>query len=72
MLKILEIWTDYLENGYQIDVTYTDLEHFVDRVPHKNLMNKLKWYTIDNNCINLIGSFLTNRLLILKSGKSSK
>ena len=72
MLKILEIWTDYLENGYQIDVTYTDLEQVVDRVPHTNVMNKLKWYTIDNNCINLIGSFLTNRLLILKSGKSSK
>ena len=62
LLKILDEWTDYLENGSQIDAIYTDLEKAFDKVPHRNLMNKLRWYKIDNNVINWIALFLTNRL----------
>ena len=62
LLKILDKWTDYLENGGQIDAIYTDLEKAFDKVPHRSLLNKLRWYKIDNNVISWIGSFLTNRL----------
>jgi hypothetical protein len=62
LLKIMDKWTDYLENGGQIDAIYTDLEKAFDKVPHRNLLNKLRWYKIDNNVIDWIGSFLTNRL----------
>ena len=58
----MDKWTDYLENGGQIDVIYTDLEKAFDKVPHKSLITKLKWYEIDSNIIKLVESFLTNRL----------
>ena len=77
LLKILDKWTDYLENGGQIDAIYTDLEKAFDKVPHRSLLNKLRWYKIDNNVICWIGSFLkitksSIRRLILELGKSSK
>ena len=58
LLKILDKWTDYLENGGQIEAI--DLEKAFDEVPHRNLMNRLRWYKIDNSIISWIGSSVTS------------
>jgi Reverse transcriptase (RNA-dependent DNA polymerase) len=43
-MKMLDSWTDYLENSGQLDIIYTDLEKAFDEVPHRSLLNKLKLY----------------------------
>jgi len=45
----------------QIDVIYTDLEKAFDEVPHGHLINKLKYYKINQHLIGWINSFLTNK-----------
>jgi Reverse transcriptase (RNA-dependent DNA polymerase) len=57
----MDKWTDYLENGGQIDVIYADLEKAFNKVPHISLINKLKRYKINSNIIKWIESFLTDR-----------
>jgi len=42
LLKVLNEWTEKLENGGRIDVLYTYLEKAFDRVPHRRLLHKLK------------------------------
>ena len=37
LINILDKWTDYLENGGQIDVIYTDLEKAFDKVSHAHI-----------------------------------
>ena len=61
LLKILDEWTDYLEGEGQIDVIYTDFAKAFDKVPHKRLIHKLKAYNINENLIQWIMEFLTNR-----------
>jgi len=43
LLHIMDIWTECLENGGQIDVIYTDLEKAFDKISHKHL-SKLHSY----------------------------
>lgn len=44
LLHIMDIWTECLENGGQIDVIYTDLEKAFDKISHKHLVSKLHSY----------------------------
>lgn len=61
LLKVMDIWTESLESGGQIDVIYTDLEKAFDKVPHKRLISKLYSYKINKEVIKWIESFLVNR-----------
>jgi retron-type reverse transcriptase len=61
LLKVLEDWTDKLENGGRIDVLYTDLEKAFDRVPHRKLLRKLKRYNLHPDIIDWIKAFLIDR-----------
>jgi ribonucleases P/MRP protein subunit RPP40 len=61
LIKILDKWTDYLENGGQVDVIYTDLEKAFDKVSHAHLINKLKYYKFNHQLLEWINSFLTKR-----------
>jgi len=57
----MDIWTECLESGGQIDVIYTDPENAFDKVPHKISISKLCEYKINAEVIKWIESFLINR-----------
>ena len=40
LLKVLDIWTDNLEIGGNINVIYTDFEKAFDKMPHRRLVSK--------------------------------
>jgi len=61
LLKILDKWTERLENGWQTDVIYTDLEKAFDKIPHKRLIIKLFSYGLNKDIISWIEAFLNNR-----------
>jgi hypothetical protein len=61
LLRMLDEWINYLEEGGRVDVAYTDYEKAFDKVPHKRLINKLRAYGIDEKTIVWIESFLCNR-----------
>jgi len=58
---MLDKWTEYLENGGQINAIYTDFEKAFDKVPHKRLLSKLRSYGICDIIIDCIGDFLQAR-----------
>jgi len=49
--KILDKWTELLENGGQIYVIYTDFEKAFDKIPHKRLISKLFSYGLNKDII---------------------
>jgi len=61
LLKILDKWTELLENGGRIDVIYTDVEKAFDKIPHKRLISKLSSYGLNKDIISWIEAFLNNR-----------
>ena len=61
LLDLLDKWTADLESGGQIDVIYTDLEKAFDKVPHEQLLRKLKSYSINSVVLEWVKSFLLNR-----------
>jgi hypothetical protein len=42
LLEFLEHVTNYVDQGYPIDVIYLDFQKAFDKVPHKRLMLKLR------------------------------
>jgi ribonuclease P/MRP protein subunit RPP40 len=61
LLHMLDRWTDFLENGGQMDTIYTDFEKAFDKVSHKRLVQKLNSYGIQPKIINWINNFLVGR-----------
>jgi len=73
LLKMLDEWTEKLENGGHIDVVYTDFEKEFHKVPHKRLINKLALYGIESDTTKWIKAFLCNREQRVKlNGKLSE
>jgi len=72
LLRILDDWTEMLEEGGQIDLIYTDFENekAFDRVPHKRLLSKLYSYNINENIIECIKAYLNNRIQRVKINNS--
>lgn len=72
LLKMLDDWTEQLENGGHIDVVYSDFEKAFDKVPHKRLINKLTSYGLDSDTLEWIKAFLCFRKQRVKlNGKFS-
>jgi len=57
----MDIWTESLESGGQIDVIYSYLEKSFDKVLHTRLISKLYSYKIIAEIIKWIESFFINR-----------
>ena len=63
LLRIVNEWTQCLDDRNPIDVLYLDFQKAFDKVPHLRLISKLQayaWY-IDGNLLAWIHSFLSNR-----------
>lgn len=61
LLKVMEEWTDLLENGNSIDCIYFDLRKAFDKVPHQRLLRKLNSYGIGGKLLKWIETYLTGR-----------
>ena len=61
LLKILEVWTAALEEGFDIDVIFMDFRKAFDKVPHRRLGSKLKSYGIQGPVLRWIENFLNGR-----------
>ena len=59
LLLALEVWTEAIESGCNIDVIYTDFVKAFETVPHQRLLIKL--VSIGIEILRWIMSFLTGR-----------
>jgi endonuclease/exonuclease/phosphatase family metal-dependent hydrolase len=73
LLEFLEFVSDYVDQGYPIDVVYLDFQKAFDKVPHKRLMSKIKALGIIGNIYNWIEDWLKDRVQrVVLLGNSSK
>ena len=61
LLKILNDWTESIENGKFSDCIYLDYQKAFDTVPHQRLLSKMKSYNISSNIIEWTKHYLSNR-----------
>jgi len=61
LLETQDILFDAVENGWCVDILYTDFSKAFDKVPHMRLMLKLKSYGIVWVVLNWIKAYLHNR-----------
>jgi hypothetical protein len=61
LLKVMNEWTEILDNGGIIDSVYMDFMKAFDKVPQKRLIKKMERYGINNKTINWVRNFLTDR-----------
>ena len=60
-LQVLDRWTEILDSGGYVDVIYCDFKKAFGIVPHKRLMNVLKYYSIQDPVLSSIEAFLKDR-----------
>ena len=61
LLRVLDIWTEWLEEGKNFDVMYMDFAKAFDSVPHERLLKKIAAYGISGNLLKWTESFLKGR-----------
>jgi hypothetical protein len=61
LIKVVEKWTEELDNHNSIDTIYLDFHKSFDTVPHRRLIHKLKGYGISGNLLHWIEDFLHDR-----------
>ena len=61
MLRLLEEWSEHLDNNKRVGGIVMDLSKAFDCVPRDLLLAKLAAYDIDDNLILYIHSYLLNR-----------
>ena len=62
LLKIMDEWTECLDQGKPIESVYMDFMKAFDTVPHHRLLEKLRAYGIEGKLRAWIGEFLINRI----------
>ena len=68
LLHVLNIWTDILDQGGEIEAIYCDFMKAFDKVPHKRLIHKINKYGIKGNVLGWIKAFLSNRTQCVNIG----
>ena len=61
LLKVLDSWTEIIDQGGQLDVVYMDFMKAFDKVPHQRLLMKLKSYGLSDKTCAWVKDFLSNR-----------
>jgi len=61
LLECLEIVTNYIDQGYPIDVIYLDFQKVFNKVPHRRLMRKINAMGITGDVCNWIEDWLNDR-----------
>jgi ribonuclease P/MRP protein subunit RPP40 len=73
VLEFLEYVSDYMDQGYTIDVIYLDFQKAFDKVPHKRLMLKVNSLGIVERIYDWIEDWLKDRMQrVVLLGNSSK
>jgi Reverse transcriptase (RNA-dependent DNA polymerase) len=61
LLKVIDAWSEILDQGGSIDVAYLDFAKAFDTVPHQRLLLKLESYGVKGKVLKWIGEFLLGR-----------
>ena len=61
LIKVMDKWTEILDNGGKLDAVYMDFMKAFDKVPHKRLIKNMRRYGINQIIINWVENFLKNR-----------
>ena len=62
LLEFLDYVSEYIDEGYPIDVIYLDFQKAFDKVPHKRLMLKIKSLGVAGKIYAWIEDWLKDRL----------
>lgn len=68
MLRFMDILTNAVEGGNEVDVVYTDLEKAFDKISHDKLIFKLERYGVHHTVVKWIGSYLKERNFKVRVG----
>ena len=73
LLHVLQIWSEFLDQGGNLDIIYCDFMKAFDKVPHRRLLHEIKGCGIKGNILGWIDSFLSNRTqcVIINNTKST-
>ena len=73
LLKVLNDWTESMENTFSTDCIYLDYQKAFDSVPHRRLISKLRSYKINECLVNWVEDYLQNRSQFVEiNGKKSQ
>ena len=61
LLETLDSISEAVAQGFPVDIIYTDFAKAFDKVSHRKLLYKLKYYGFGDDLINWIKAFLLNR-----------
>lgn len=66
--KMVSFVTNSFEKKEEVSSLLLDLSKAFDLVPHRDLINKLRYYGLQNNALALVTSYLSDRFQIVKLG----
>ena len=61
LIKVIDNWTEALDEGKTVDIIYCDFMRAFDRVPHERLLEKISRCGIKGNYLGWMKEFLMNR-----------
>ena len=61
LLRVIDSWTEILDNGGIIDTIYCDFQKAFDTVPHNRLLDLVEHYGIKDPILSWVRDFLSNR-----------
>ena len=61
LLKVIDRWTEILDEGGWVDVIYCDFRKAFDTVPHRRLLTVMRHYGVENPVLGWVKSFLSGR-----------
>ena len=70
LIHVLEVWSQILDAGGNIDSIYCDFMKAFDKVPHRRLVYKISKYGIKGDVLGWIESFLSNRTQCVSIGEA--